>query len=47
VMALSEKYVTPFKNQTVPGARPVHVVFNAFPVIDGDTVPEEKTTQKP
>jgi DNA-binding transcriptional ArsR family regulator len=47
VIALSEKYVVPFKNQNVPGARPVHVVFNAFPVIDGDVVPPEKPTQKP
>jgi len=36
VMALSEKLVQPYKNQNVPGARPVHIVFNAFPVIDGD-----------
>jgi DNA-binding transcriptional ArsR family regulator len=42
VMALTEKYITPFKNQNVPGARPVHVVFNAFPVIDGDVVPDPK-----
>jgi DNA-binding transcriptional ArsR family regulator len=47
VMALADKYVIPFKNQNVPGARPVHVVFNAFPVIDGDVVPEEKTTKNP
>jgi DNA-binding transcriptional ArsR family regulator len=47
VMALTEKYVMPFKHQNVPGARPVHVVFNAFPVIDGDVVPAEKTTENP
>jgi DNA-binding transcriptional ArsR family regulator len=47
VMALTDKYVIPFKNQNVPGARPVHVVFNAFPVIDGDIIPEEKTTKNP
>jgi DNA-binding transcriptional ArsR family regulator len=47
VMALTEKYVMPFKHQNVQGARPVHVVFNAFPVIDGDVVPEEKTTENP
>jgi DNA-binding transcriptional ArsR family regulator len=47
VMALSEKYVTPFKHQNVPGARPVHIVFNAFPVIDGDVVPGEETDQNP
>jgi DNA-binding transcriptional ArsR family regulator len=47
VMALTDKYVIPFKNQNVPGARPVHVVFNAFPVIDGNVVPEEKTSKNP
>jgi DNA-binding transcriptional ArsR family regulator len=38
VSALTDKYVTPFKNQDVPGSRPVHVVFHAFPVIDADEV---------
>jgi DNA-binding transcriptional ArsR family regulator len=47
VMALTEKYIIPFKRQNVPGARPVHVVFNAFPVIDGDVIPDADTTQKP
>jgi DNA-binding transcriptional ArsR family regulator len=41
VMALTEKYVIANKKQNVPGARPVHVVFNAFPVIDGDVVTDE------
>jgi DNA-binding transcriptional ArsR family regulator len=36
VMALAEKYLVPFKNQTVPGARPVHVVLQAFPVVDAE-----------
>lgn len=51
VMALTEKYVIPFKNQTVPGSRPVHVVFNTFPVIDGDEIArdsaEESRSEKP
>lgn len=47
VMALADKYITPFKNQNVPGARPVHVVFNAFPVIDGHVVPGDETARKP
>lgn len=29
-----EKYVMPYRGQQVPGARPVHVEFNAFPVVD-------------
>jgi hypothetical protein len=41
VMQLMDEYVLPYKNQNVPGSRPVHVAFNAFPVIDGDAVPEE------
>jgi DNA-binding transcriptional ArsR family regulator len=47
VMALAEKYVVPNKRQNVAGARPVHIVFNAFPVVDGDVVPEPKTTRNP
>jgi hypothetical protein len=46
-MALTEKYLIPFKNQTAPGARPVHVVINAFPVIDGDEMADENRTGKP
>jgi DNA-binding transcriptional ArsR family regulator len=46
-MALTEKYLIPFKNQTAPGARPVHVVINAFPVIDGDQMADENRTGKP
>ena len=41
VMKLTEKYVIPFKDSTLPGSRPVHIDFNAFPVIDGDVVPED------
>jgi DNA-binding transcriptional ArsR family regulator len=47
LMALAEKYLVPFKNQTVPGSRPVHVVLQAFPVIDGDVVTEETAEQTP
>lgn len=47
VMALTEKYITPFKSQDVPGALPVHVVFNAFPVIDADAVPPVTGSEKP
>lgn len=41
VMALTEKYVTPYKNQNVPGSRPVHVVFQTFPVVDGEVAEAE------
>jgi DNA-binding transcriptional ArsR family regulator len=41
VVAVTDKYVAPFKNQDVPGSRPIHVVFHAFPVIDGDEVPPD------
>ncbi|HEY4224980.1 MAG TPA: winged helix-turn-helix domain-containing protein [Pseudolysinimonas sp.] len=34
VHAVLAEYVTPFRSQDVPGARPVHVEFNAFPVLD-------------
>jgi len=29
-----DDYVIPYRGQQVPGARPVHVEFNAFPVVD-------------
>ncbi|HEX4442363.1 MAG TPA: helix-turn-helix domain-containing protein [Galbitalea sp.] len=45
VAALTEKYVTPFKSQTVPGARPVHIVFHAFPVIDAEVTDESGVDQ--
>jgi DNA-binding transcriptional ArsR family regulator len=38
---LVDKYVIPNKNQTAPGSRPFHIDFNAFPVVDGDVVPDE------
>jgi DNA-binding transcriptional ArsR family regulator len=47
VMAISDEYVLPHKHQDAPGARPVHIVFNAFPVIDGDVVPGDDTTERP
>jgi DNA-binding transcriptional ArsR family regulator len=48
VMALTEKYVTPFKNQDVAGSRPVHVVFQAFPVVDGELAEgEPRRPRKP
>jgi DNA-binding transcriptional ArsR family regulator len=39
VMQLADKYVLPNKNQRTPGSRPVHITFNAFPVVDGDVTP--------
>jgi DNA-binding transcriptional ArsR family regulator len=47
VMKLADKYITPNKNQNVPNSRPVLVNFHTFPVIDGDVVPEGKTTKNP
>jgi DNA-binding transcriptional ArsR family regulator len=47
VMKLTDRYIIPNKNQNVPNSRPVMVNFQTFPVIDGDVVPEEKTTQNP
>ena len=41
VNKLVDKYVMPYKYQTAPGSRPVHIDFNAFPVVDGDVAPGE------
>jgi DNA-binding transcriptional ArsR family regulator len=46
INVLVEKYVTPFKNQVVPGSRPVHVVLQAFPVLDADPIGDESPTKK-
>jgi DNA-binding transcriptional ArsR family regulator len=45
VTALTEKYIVPFKNQTVAGSRPVHVVFQAFPVLDAPVENAESAKQ--
>ena len=46
-MKLADKYVVANKNQTVPNSRPIMVNFNAFPVLDGDVIPDDKTSQNP
>jgi DNA-binding transcriptional ArsR family regulator len=45
-MKLTDKYIIPFKDSTLPGSRPVHIDFNAFPVIDGDVTPEDTKATK-
>jgi DNA-binding transcriptional ArsR family regulator len=47
VMKLADKYVIPFKNQQVPNSRPVLVNFHAFPVLDGDVIPDNQAPQYP
>jgi DNA-binding transcriptional ArsR family regulator len=39
VERIVDGYVRENRNQRTPGARPVHLTFNAFPVIDGDVSP--------
>jgi hypothetical protein len=39
VQQLADRYVRANRDQRTPGARPVHITFNAFPVIDGDVSP--------
>lgn len=34
-----EPFVDKYRGQQVPGARPVQIQFNAFPVLDGEEVP--------
>ena len=47
VMKLADKYVVPFKNQHVPNSRPVLISFHAFPVVDGEVVPDNKPIHSP
>jgi DNA-binding transcriptional ArsR family regulator len=47
VTALTERYLVPFRHQSAAGARPVHVVFQAFPVLDADVASEETAEQRP
>jgi len=46
VNKLIDRYVMPYKYQTAPGSRPVHIDFNAFPVVDGDVSPGETEEEK-
>jgi DNA-binding transcriptional ArsR family regulator len=40
VSALGDKYVRKYKGQKIAGARPVHIVFQAFPVMDAAKLTE-------
>jgi DNA-binding transcriptional ArsR family regulator len=37
VMEMLDTYVRDYRDQKTPGTRPVHVTFNAFPVMDADS----------
>ena len=39
VNELVEQYVVPYRGQNAAGARPVHIEFNAFPVVDATEQP--------
>jgi DNA-binding transcriptional ArsR family regulator len=47
MMALTDKYVLPNKKQFAPNTRPIHIGFQAFPVADGELIPEETELKKP
>jgi DNA-binding transcriptional ArsR family regulator len=47
VMKLADKYVVANKDQRVPNSRPIMVNFNAFPVLDGDLIPDEAAPEIP
>jgi hypothetical protein len=46
-MKLADKYIVANKNQMVPNSRPILVGFHAFPVLDGDVIPDETTPESP
>jgi DNA-binding transcriptional ArsR family regulator len=39
----AEEHIDKFRGQNVPGSRPVQIHFNAFPVIDGEVTPADRT----
>jgi DNA-binding transcriptional ArsR family regulator len=47
IMKLADKYVVANKNQMVPNSRPIMVNFHAFPVLDGDVIPDDETPLNP
>lgn len=46
-MKLAEKYVVPNEDSRTPGSRPIQVNFHAFPVLDGEVVPDEPAAKTP
>ncbi|WP_394771210.1 ArsR/SmtB family transcription factor [Lacisediminihabitans sp.] len=47
-IALYGQYIEKYKGQDVPGARPVQIHFDAFPVVDGEETPDDaETPHKP
>jgi DNA-binding transcriptional ArsR family regulator len=44
IQGLAERMVRRNRGKNPPGSRPVHITFNAFPVMDGDVTPGEVTT---
>ncbi|TXN31406.1 ArsR/SmtB family transcription factor [Lacisediminihabitans profunda] len=40
-IALYGEYIEKYKGQEVPGARPVQIHFDAFPVVDGEETPDD------
>ena len=44
VMLVTEKYLKKYRGQRVAGSRTVHVVFNAFPVVDAPVLTEEEAS---
>ncbi len=42
-----EPFAKKYGNQQVPGARPVQVQFNAFPVLDGVEITDETSGERP
>lgn len=46
VSAIGEKYVRKYKGQKVAGARPVHIVFQAFPVMDAEELTQDDLEER-
>ncbi|HEY8913164.1 helix-turn-helix domain-containing protein [Lacisediminihabitans sp.] len=47
-IALYGEYIEKYKGQEAPGARPVQIHFDAFPVVDGEETPDDaESRQKP
>lgn len=41
VMAVLDEFADAHRDQRTPGSRPIQLHFNAFPVVDGEEIPQE------
>ena len=45
LMTVMDEFVTTYRDQSVPGARPVQAHINVFPVLDTDQIPDDRPNE--